>query len=40
MRMALAGCTVIVIRHTIGASEKQYAKSEGDLKKILDSFRC
>ena len=25
---------------TIGASEKQYAKSEGDLKKILDSFRC
>jgi hypothetical protein len=25
---------------TIGASEKQYAKSEGDLRKILDSFRC
>jgi hypothetical protein len=25
---------------TIGASEKQYAKSEEDLNKILNSFRC
>jgi hypothetical protein len=29
-----------VILATVGASEKQWAKSENDLKKIVQSFRC